>query len=173
MRPLPPVTANGKGVLVTRSLAVGERSEVSPPWSGSASTAPRRNLVMRDPEVPANPKRRQFTVQYKLSIVEQADACTEYGEVAALLRREGLYDSHLANWRKQRALGTLATRTSQKRGRPPQPANPLATRVAELERQNARLQKKLHKAELLIDVQKKISALLGIAQPTESLSEDD
>lgn len=170
MRQLP--LGNNRAVVVTRPWAAGERSEVSPPRNGSASTGLRRNLVMSDPEVPAKPKRRQFTAQYKLSIIEQADACTEYGEVAALLRREGLYDSHLASWRKQRALGAL-TALGQKRGRPKQPANPLTQRVVELERENARLQKKLHKAELLIDVQKKISAILGIAQPSQPLSEDD
>jgi transposase-like protein len=128
---------------------------------------------MSDPEVPANPKRRQFTAQYKLAIVEQADACTGYGEVAALLRREGLFDSQLSSWRKQRASGALTALAGKKRGRPQQPVNPLAQRVLELERKNARLQQQLQKAEMLIDVQKKISEILGIAQPTQPLGEDD
>lgn len=169
-----PGAANGKAMLVTRPLAAGERSEVSPSRNGSASTGAhrrspegRRNLVMSDPEVPAKPKRRQFTAEYKLSILEQVDTCQKYGEIAALLRREGLYDSHLTLWRKQRAAGTLVALGGKKRGRPEQPVDPLAPRVAELERENARLQKRLHQAETIIAVQKKISELLGIRQPNE------
>jgi transposase-like protein len=120
---------------------------------------------MRDPEVPAKPKRRQFTAEYKLSILQQTDACQKYGEIAALLRREGLYDSHLTTWRKQRAAGALVALGGKKRGPTPQPVSPEAVRVRELEREVQRLQKRLHKAETIIEVQKKISDLLGIRQP--------
>lgn len=163
MRQLP--LDNGHAVVVTRSLAAGERSEVGPSAAGSAGTDARRKLVMRDPEVPAKPKRRQFTAEYKLSILEQVEACQQYGEIAALLRREGLYDSHLTAWRKQRAAGSLAALAGKKRGRPPQPEHPDAARLRELERENALLQKRLHKAETIIEVQKKISDILGIRQP--------
>ena len=163
MRQLP--LDNGHAVVVTRSLAAGERSEVSPPAAGSAGTGARRNLVMSDPEVPAKAKRRQFTAEYKLSILQQADACQKYGEIATLLRREGLYDSHLTAWRKQRAAGALVALGGKKRGRPAPPVSPDQSRTRELEREVNRLQKRLHQAETIIEVQKKISEILGIRQP--------
>lgn len=163
MRQLP--LDNGHAVVVTRSLAAGERSEVGPSAAGSPGTGARRNLVMRDPEVPAKAKRRQFTAAYKLSILQQVEACQQYGEIAALLRREGLYDSHLTAWRKQRAAGVLAGLAGKPRGRPPQPVHPEAVRLRELERENAHLQQRLHQAETIIEVQKKISEILGIRQP--------
>lgn len=162
-----PGSVSGKTVQVTRPLTAGERSEVSPSGNGSASTAWSRNLMMSDPEVPAKPKRRQFTAAYKLQVLQQADACQKYGEIAALLRREGLYDSHLAHWRLQRAAGLLTALGGQRRGRPEQPVNPDQPRMRELEREVRRLQKRLHQAELIIEMQKKISELLGIPQPNE------
>lgn len=162
-----PGSVNRKAVLVTRPLTAGEHREVSPSANGSAGTAPRRNLVMSDPEVPTKPKRRQFTAEYKLRILQQADACQRYGEIAVLLRREGLYDSHLASWRKQRADGILTALGSKKRGRPEQPVNPDQPRIMALERELRRVQKRLHQAELIIEMQKKISELLGIHQPSD------
>jgi len=115
-----------------------------------------------DPEVVPRPRarRRRFTAEYRLAILGKADACTEPGQIGALLRREGLYSSHLGKWRRQR---DEAARTGfdQPRGR--KPANPADAENARLARENARLTKELAAANMVIDVQKKVSALLGIA----------
>ena len=122
-----------------------------------------------DPEVAAKAKRRQFTAEYKLRIVREAAAAKTPGEIGALLRREGLYSSHLADWRRQRERGELAG-LSAKRGRKAEPVNPLAKRVAELEHEKRRLERKLEQAELLLDIQKKASRLLEI--PLRSQDDD-
>ena len=114
-----------------------------------------------DPEVTEKPTRRNFTAAYKRSILEQADSCKQPGEVGALLRREGLYSSHLGKWRQQLKSGELG----QKRGPKPQPESP--KRIQQLEREVARLQLKLEKAELIIDVQKKLSQLLNQSPQSE------
>ncbi|HEY5526983.1 MAG TPA: transposase [Candidatus Anoxymicrobiaceae bacterium] len=114
-----------------------------------------------DPEVPEKPVRRKFTAEYKLKILAEADRCTEYGQIGGLLRREGLYSSHLSEWRRKRMEGTLVSLSPKKRGPKPE-KNPLAPEVARLERENERLQRKLKQAETIIDVQKKVSGLLGI-----------
>ena len=113
-----------------------------------------------DPEVPPKARRRTFTAKYKLKILAEADGCSKPGEIGALLRREGLYSSHLTKWRRLREEGALAGLTPKKRGRKPRPVDPQARRVAELERENARLQRKLEQAETIIEVQKKLSRLL-------------
>mgnify|MGYP006292087429 FL=1 len=92
------------------------------------------------------------------------DQCHEPGQIGALLRREGLYSSHLTNWRKQREQGILEGLSPAKRGRKPKPRNPLDKRMAELERENQRLQNKLKQAQIIIEAQKKISEILGIEQ---------
>ena len=125
------------------------------------SSRPARSASDPDPEVPAKARRRTFTAKYKLETLAEADACTAPGELGRLLRRKGLYSSHLSKWRKQREAGVLAGLTPKKRGRKPRPVDPQARRVAELERENARLRDKLEKAETIIDVQKKLSQLLG------------
>ena len=117
-----------------------------------------------DPEVPEKKPRRRFTAKYKLRILDQADACTQPGQIGALLRREGLYSSNLTTWRKQRDQGILQAMKPKKRGRKRKQKNPLANRVAQLEKENRRLQDKLKKAETIIEVQKKISEILGINQ---------
>ena len=114
-----------------------------------------------DPEVTEKPTRRNFTAAYKRSILEQADSCKQPGEIGALLRREGLYSSHLGKWRQQLRSGELG----QKRGPKPQPESP--KRIQQLEREVARLQLKLEKAELIIDVQKKLSQLLNQSPQSE------
>lgn len=114
-----------------------------------------------DPEVLEKPERRTFTTAYKIKILEEADRCTESGQVGALMRREGLYFSYLNLWRRQRQDGVLAG-LSRTRGRKANPVNPLAERVELLEKENARLRRELEKATLIIDVQKKVSALLGM-----------
>jgi transposase-like protein len=123
----------------------GKRSAAAPP----------------DPEVVDKPSRRRFSPAYKLRILEEVDRCTEPGEVGRILRREGLYSSSLATWRKAARNGSL-TALSKKRGRKPE-RNPLDEKVRKLERQNARLENELRKAHLIIDVQGKVAGLLGIS----------
>ena len=116
-----------------------------------------------DSEVLERPQRRRFTAKYKLQVLQQADACTAQGEIGALLRREGLYSSHLSSWRRLRESGALAGLTPRKRGRKADPAKQQIRRVAELEREIQCLRERLTQAETSIDVQKKVSSLLGIA----------
>jgi transposase-like protein len=115
-----------------------------------------------DPEVPERPARRHFTAGYKLGVLRAADAATKPGDIAALLRREGLYSSHLVAWRRQRTAGALGALAAKKRGPKAEPVNPLARRNAELEREKRALERRLKQAELIIDFQKKVSELLGI-----------
>jgi transposase-like protein len=123
--------------------------------------------VVPDPEVNGRPKRRTFTAEYKLRILREADTCDKPGQVGALLRREGLYSSHLTEWRRLRDQGSLRGLAPKKRGRKisEKRSNPLTTQVAKLEKQNRRLQEELRKAHLIIDVQKKVADLLGIPLP--------
>jgi len=130
----------------------------SRPVTDSASRRPA-------PEVPEKKPRRRFTAQYKLRVLAEVDACTHTGEVGAILRREGLYSSNLTTWRRQREKGMLQGLTPKKRGRKKKESSPLARRIAELERENRHLSGKLKQAETIIEVQKKISEVLGISQP--------
>jgi transposase-like protein len=114
-----------------------------------------------DPEVAAKPRRRQFTAAYRLRILEEADRCTTSGEIGQLLRREGLYSSHLSNWRKAQREGSLAALAPKKRGARPKARNPLEPKVRQLEAENARLKAELHKAHTILDVQEKVAGLLG------------
>jgi transposase len=123
-----------------------------------------------DPEVAAKATRRQFSAEYKQRILREAAAASVPGEIGALLRREGLYSSHLITWRRQRERGELAGLSAQRRGRKAKAVNPLAKRVAELERDKRRLERKLEQAELLLDIQKKASRLLEI--PLRSQDDD-
>ena len=124
--------------------------------TGDASSS----VASTDPEVVAIAKRRQFSPSEKRRIVELADSCTEPGEIGALLRREGIYSSHLATWRKRRAAaGGL---DAGKRGRVADPAIAEAHRTAKLIRENERLRRQLAQAHLIIDVQKKVSSLLAL-----------
>ncbi len=118
-----------------------------------------------DPEVLEKKPRRRFTAKYKLRILAEVDACSNPGDIGALLRREGLYYSNIYTWQRQKQKGALNSLTPKKRGRKKREVNPLAKRVAELERDNAKLSKKLKQAETIIEVQKKISEVLGISQP--------
>ena len=139
------------------ALGVEERSDEAP--SAGASASP----VRPDPEVVAKPKRRRFTAEYRLRILEEADGCTDPGEVGRLLRREGLYSSHLTSWRKARRNGALRGLTSKKRGAKPKARNPLEPKVRELEAKVVRLEKELHKAHTILDVQEKVAGLLGFS----------
>ena len=116
----------------------------------------------RDPEVSERPVRRRFSAEYKLQILRQADACTEPGQLGELLRREGLYSSHLRTWRAQRQQGTLDALAPKKRGRKPRDNDPLIEENRRLERVNKRLVERLRQAEVIIDVQKKVAEILGI-----------
>jgi transposase len=116
-------------------------------------------------EVTAKATRRRFTVEYKRRVVREADACKTSGAVGALLRREGLYSSHLAAWRAARDRGELAGR-AKPRGPAPRVVDPRDKRIAELERETTRWQKRAERAEALVEVQKKVAALLGT--PLES-----
>jgi transposase-like protein len=112
-----------------------------------------------NPEVVAKPQRRIYTAEYKKRILAQADAATEKGDIARLLRREGIYSSTLTSWRRERE-SALQTAFSQKRGPAPK-SPPLARENEELRRQNQRLAEELRKAEIIIEVQKKVAMLLG------------
>ena len=117
-----------------------------------------------DPEVPEKRPRRKFSAPYKLRILAEAEACNQPGQIGALLRREGLYSSNLNAWRRQKEKGLLEALSPKKRGRKEKEKNPLVQKVARLERENERLRQRLRKAEIIIDVQKKISQILGISQ---------
>jgi transposase-like protein len=117
-----------------------------------------------DPEVLENKLRRKFTAKYKLAILRKTDSCTEPGQVGALLRREGLYSSNLTTWKRQREQGLLDVMSPKKRGRKKHEINPLSQELARLQKDNERLKNKLKQAETIIEVQKKISELLGTAQ---------
>lgn len=114
-----------------------------------------------DPEVLPKATRRQFSAAQKLRIVQEADVCTQPGQIGALLRREGLYSSQLATWRRLRARGQLQALTPQQRG-PKPTTTPVDDELALLRRENARLQTQLARAETIIEVQKKVSQLLGV-----------
>jgi len=130
-----------------------------------------RPMTVKTPDSQLEPKtaRRSFTSAYKLSILEQADQCRSRGEVGALLRREGLYSSHLSNWRGLHRQGTLQANTNNKRG--PQPSLEPAQRreLEQLRQRNAKLKHELDKARTIIDVQKKLSSLLA-TMPDEDRS---
>ena len=130
--------------------------------SSSSSKPGKASPAKVDPEVKAKPERRKFSAEYKRRILEEADACTEAGQIGALLRREGLYSSNLTHWRQQMSKGVLKALSPQKRG--PKP-DPLANENAALRRRIERLEAELKRAETIIEVQKKLSDLLGLSDP--------
>ncbi len=113
-------------------------------------------------EVTPKAKRRRFSASYKLRILEETDRCTKPGQIGALLRREGLYSSNLTSWRRQRDQGQIGALSPKKRGPKPVPDATMVRELTKLREQNRRLEQKLKKAELIIEVQKKVSALLGL-----------
>ena len=135
----------------------------------SDSSATLRALTP-DPEVPAKVERRQFTAEYRRGILREADACKKPGALGALLRREGLYSSHLANWRRQREQGELGAGRARKRGPTAKLVDP---RVRQLEVENRRLQRKLARAETIITLQKKVAEILGIPLKPLDIDETD
>jgi len=118
-------------------------------------------VTPEDVQVAAKPQRRSFTAEYKRRILKEVDACSTPGAVGALLRREGLYSSHLAEWRRARARGELAALTPKKRGRKPTPVDPRDRKIAELERQLTHVTGRAERAEALVEAQKNLAALLG------------
>lgn len=120
-----------------------------------------------NPEVVPKAKRRQFSAKYKLRILNEHEACTEHGEKGALLRQEGLYSSHITTWRRQRERGELDGLKRKKRG----PEKDIqAAEITKLKKENERLSQRLEQAELIIEVQKKVSQILGLteAKPKEA-----
>jgi transposase len=149
------------GGLAGAERSEGERSEPQRSAAAAKVAAGFRSAASLDSEVIARPKRRTFTAEYKQRILQEAEAAAATpGGVGALLRREGLYSSLLAYWRRERANGILEALTPQKRG-PKSKRNPLQEENLKLQRQNARLTEDLRKAHIIIDVQKKVAALLG------------
>lgn len=137
-----------------RSAAAGKTVAAQPP------TPPHP-----DPEVVATAKRRTFTAEYKQRILAEADAASaQPGAIGALLRREGLYSSHLVTWRRERQAGILRGLSPQRRG-PKSKRSPMEEENQKLRRENQRLTEELRKAEIIIDVQKKVGALLGWPLP--------
>jgi transposase-like protein len=130
------------------------------------TVAPEPPVRLRpDPEVVVDAKRRTFTAEYKQRILAEADAAAaQPGGIGALLRREGLYSSHLVTWRRERQAGVLKGLTPHKRG-PKSKRNAQQEEMQKLRRENQRLTEQLRKAEIVIDVQKKVGALLGWPLP--------
>jgi len=148
----------------------GGRSPTGVPPANVAATGPGGPVAgngspIPDPVVLEKPVRRRFAAEYKLRILREADRLTESGQLGALLRREGLYSSHLSTWRQQRSEGTLAGLTPKRRGRKTNPDAPLIAENERLKRETQRLAAKLRQAETIIEVQKKLSEILGIPLP--------
>ena len=142
----------------------------SRPVNGTRADKHDRDSV--DVEVAAKPRRRRFTAGYKLRVLQEADELAKIGGVGEMLRREGLYSSHLAAWRRERDQGGLAA-LSRKRGRKVNADASASKEVRKLASENARLQRRLAQAEAIIDVQKKIAGLLGIPLRTDDSDEID
>jgi transposase len=149
----------------------GARSETEIPWGGPSAEAV--SLRSTDPEVSAKASRRRFTADYKLKIIRQADACSDSKSLGALLRREGLYASNLTTWRKQQDRGVLTALSPKKRGRKESGSNPLQAENEKLRKENNRLERRLKRAELIIDIQKKAAQILGIPLSTPEEGEND
>ena len=142
-----------------RSAVAGKTAATEP------STLPRPN-----PEVVADARRRTFTASYKLRVLAEVDASTQPGAIGAVLRREGLYSSHLATWRRERQAGAVKGLTPHTRG--PKPKNsPQDAEIQNLRRENQRLTEQLRKAEIVIDIQKKVGTLLGWPLPKSDIQE--
>lgn len=147
---------------------VAEKAEVAGPTATGTSL-----VAAPDPEVVETPARRRFPIAYKLEILRRVDACRRPGEIGEILRREGLYTSHLSAWRHQRDAGALRDLGGRKRGRKAKEVNPLAARLAAVEREKRKLENELRKAKTIIEIQKKVSTLLGIPLNAPELDEDD
>ena len=145
------------GLLDSDLLRPGETEPKHSESMESSDIRDRRDIP--EPEVTEKAKHRRFTTKYKAKIVKEADACTELGQIGALLRREGLYSSQLSKWRQAYQMGALAGLKDDKRGRR-RTKQPLEIENEQLKKKNAQLKKRLSKAETIIDIQKKISSVL-------------
>jgi transposase len=152
--------------MVSLERSEGERSEPSRSGGETISIAP------ADPEVESKSRHRKFSAAYKCSILAQTDKGGS-GAIASILRREGLYSSHLTTWRRLRAKGELAGLEPCKRGKKPLSRNPLSIEVNHLTQDNQRLKKRLKQAEIIIDVQKKLCDLMGLTVPLIEMNESD
>ncbi len=152
------------------ALAASERSGEAANAAGAM--APGLRPPVPGSEVVARPRRRSYTAEYKRSIIDQADAAQDSGAVGLLLRREGLYSSHLATWKRQRKQGVLDALAPKKRG-PKVVVSPLVKENRDLLADIARLTKKLKNAELIIEVQKKVASLLGNPIPNIQIDEEN
>jgi transposase-like protein len=147
-------TMNGSARSASQEAAISDSVVGSVPAAGGGAPRP-------DPEVLARPKRRTFTAEYKQQVLAEAEAARGAGEIGAVLRRHGLYSSHLTKWRKERKTGILEGLAPQKRG-PKSKTHPLTAENQKLRCENERLTDRLRKAEIVIDVQKKVAMLLGL-----------
>lgn len=153
-------------------LNMSKKNGASPPREGTAAAIREaaRSGASPGPAAAERPLRRTFTAKYKQDILREADAALASGEpgaIGALLRREGLWSSHLTSWRRLREQGAAAGLRPKKRGPKPTPKTQLAAEVDQLRRQVTRLQSDLDKAKIIIDVQKKLSILLGNPIPDD------
>ena len=176
--------SNTQSASVRAQCSGTNRGESEPPASSGTENGPFNGssevpekgaaeavLAAPSAEVLARPARRRFSKEYKLRILQEVDRCPD-GQIGALLRREGIYSSNLTRWRNKRDQGALVALTPKKRG-PPSTINPLAKRVAELERERKRLQARLAQAEAIIDIQKKVAEILGIPLKTLPAGDDE
>lgn len=127
-------------------------------------------LAAMETEVVAKAQRRRFTAEYKRKVLQEADGCTKSGELAALLRREGLYSSHLSTWRRQREAGELSGLAAKKRGPKARPVDERDREIEQLKRELARQTARADKAEAIVEVQKKLGELLGVEMPPDPRS---
>ena len=154
----------------------GARRATEVPWGKTPQEVNSHQgvaAVLPNPEVPAKAARRRFTAEYKLRVLTLADACNESGCLGKLLRREGLYASNLESWRGQRDRGVLSGLAPKKRGRKGLVHDPLHAENEKLRKENERLTSRLRQAEIIIDVQKKISQILGIPLATPENGESE
>jgi transposase-like protein len=162
--------------LINHPQSEGERSE--PERSGwlispaPPTVTPAVEANIADPEVNSKATHRKFNSEYKRRILQETASC-DSGGVAALLRREGLYSSHLTAWRRQMEQAAIRGLEPHKRGRKAIPRNPLAAENVRLQRENRRMEKRLRQAEIIIDVQKKLCEILGLTVPPIEQNEDD
>ena len=164
-----------KEVMVMNLNPKVEEMEGARRATGISSTAALRGSgvrsVLPNPEVPEKASRRSYTAEYKRRILREAEGYKEYGQVGALLRREGLYSSNLTAWRRQIDQGTLDALSSKKRGPKARKPDPSVRRIIEQEKENQKLRARLRKAELIIDAQKKIAEIFQL--PCDQKEEED
>jgi transposase-like protein len=158
--------ARGEVIGEAGETAVALRAPSGSPTAGAPATGAVPAEEKAEVEVVAKAVRRRFTAEYKRQIVREADRCTKPGEIGALLRREGLYSSHVVTWRAARDRGELEGLSPRKRGPKPTPVDPRDQRITEIARSEERWRKRAERAEALVELQKQIAALLGT--PLES-----